>query len=166
MKILLIKLLFVLHTVLAAIRNICFIQNCDLDCQKRRFRLPKSTCWQSRMFNLCSSSSFWQFKTPFFSYIELLFTKSVVYDCRVYGVIYVDALLNCKVVALYMFFSLSSNSQNWFYTERQENMSVKCISPHTPLFYNKNGIHKGISIFLIFHPKHRLWVLVRTASLR
>ena len=42
----------------------------------------------------------------------------------------------------------------------QENMSVKQIPPR---LYKKNW---GISIFLIFNPKHRLWVLVRTASAR
>ena len=45
----------------------------------------------------------------------------------------------------------------------QENMSVKCIPPQTPLLYRKVGICRGLSIFLIFAPKHRLWVLVRTA---
>ena len=43
-------------------------------------------------------------------------------------------------------------------------MSVKCISPYTPLLYSKAGVCRGIPIFLIFAPKHRLWVLVRTAS--
>ena len=46
----------------------------------------------------------------------------------------------------------------------QENMSVKCIPPRTPLLNSKTGVCEGISIFLIFAPKHRLWVLVRTAS--
>ena len=30
----------------------------------------------------------------------------------------------------------------------------------------KTGVRRGIPIFLIFAPKHRLWVLVRTASAR
>ena len=46
----------------------------------------------------------------------------------------------------------------------QENMSMKCVPPQTPLLYNKTGECRGIAIFLIFAPKHRLWVLVRTAS--
>ena len=37
-------------------------------------------------------------------------------------------------------------------------------TPHTPLLYSKTGVCRGIPIFLIFAPKHRLWVLVRTAS--
>ena len=41
-------------------------------------------------------------------------------------------------------------------------MSVKYIPPHTPLLYSKTGVCRGIPIFLIFAPKHRLWVLVRT----
>ena len=45
-------------------------------------------------------------------------------------------------------------------------MSVKCIPPKTPLLYSKTGVCRGIPIFLIFDPKHRLWVLVRTASAR
>ena len=43
-------------------------------------------------------------------------------------------------------------------------MSVKCLPPQTPLLYSKNGVCRGIPIFLIFALKHRLWVLVRTAS--
>ena len=37
----------------------------------------------------------------------------------------------------------------------QENMSVQCIPPKTPLLYSKTGVCRGISIFLIFAPKHR-----------
>ena len=47
----------------------------------------------------------------------------------------------------------------------QENIPVKCIPPHIfPLLYSKTGVYRGIPIFLIFAPKHRLCVLVRTAS--
>ena len=48
----------------------------------------------------------------------------------------------------------------------QENMSVKCIPPQTPLLYRKTGVYVGITKFLIFAPKHRLWVLIRTTSAR
>ena len=51
-------------------------------------------------------------------------------------------------------------------SSHQENMSVKSKPPQTPLLYSKTGVCRGISIFLIFAPKHRLWVLVRTASHR
>ena len=34
---------------------------------------------------------------------------------------------------------------------------------HTPLLCSEKGVYMGIIIFLIFAPKHRLWVLVRTA---
>ena len=44
-------------------------------------------------------------------------------------------------------------------------MSVKGIPPYTPLLYSKTGVCRGIPIFLIFAPKHRLWVLVKTASI-
>ena len=44
-------------------------------------------------------------------------------------------------------------------------MSVKCIHPYTPLLYSKTGVCRGIPIFLIFAPKPRFWVLVRTAIL-
>ena len=50
--------------------------------------------------------------------------------------------------------------------QHQENMSVKCIPSPTPPLYSKTGVCTGIPIFLIFAPKHRLWVLVRTASVR
>ena len=43
-------------------------------------------------------------------------------------------------------------------------MSVQYIPPLTPLLYRKAGVCRGIHIFLIFDPKHTLWVLVRTAS--
>ena len=33
------------------------------------------------------------------------------------------------------------------------------ITPHTPHLYGKHGVYRGIPIFLIFVPKHRLWVL-------
>ena len=48
----------------------------------------------------------------------------------------------------------------------QENMSVNCIPPQTPLLCSKTGVCRGKPIFLIFAPKHRLLVLVRTASAR
>ena len=37
--------------------------------------------------------------------------------------------------------------------KHQENMSVKCIPPQTPLLYSKTGVCRGIPIFLIFAPK-------------
>ena len=40
-----------------------------------------------------------------------------------------------------------------FFLKHQENMSVKCIPPHTPLLYSKIGVCRGIPIFLIFAPK-------------
>ena len=48
----------------------------------------------------------------------------------------------------------------------QDNMSVTCIPPAIPLLYSKIGVCGGIPNFLIFTPKHSLWVLVRTASAR
>ena len=51
------------------------------------------------------------------------------------------------------------------FESHQENMSVKCIPPLIPLLYSKNGVCRDIHFF-IFDPKHRLWVLVGTASLR
>ena len=40
-------------------------------------------------------------------------------------------------------------------------MSMKCITHQTPLLYRTTGVSRGILIFLISDPKHRLWVLVR-----
>ena len=45
--------------------------------------------------------------------------------------------------------------------EYQENMSMKCIPPHSPFLYSKTGVCRGIPIVLIFDPKNRLSVLVR-----
>ena len=48
----------------------------------------------------------------------------------------------------------------------QENMSIKSI-PLEPHFYIvKLGVYMGVPIFLIFAPKHRLCVFVRTPSAR
>ena len=41
----------------------------------------------------------------------------------------------------------------------QDNMSVTCLPPWTPLLYSKTGVCRGIAIFLIFAPKHRSRVL-------
>ena len=39
--------------------------------------------------------------------------------------------------------------------------------PLIPHFYiSKTGVWRGIPVFLIFAPKHRWWVLVKTASPR
>ena len=46
----------------------------------------------------------------------------------------------------------------------QENMSMKSIPPKTPLLCRKTGVCRGTFICLIFETKHRLRVLVRTAS--
>ena len=43
--------------------------------------------------------------------------------------------------------------------KHQDNMSVQCIPPYTLLLYSKAGVCSGMTIFLIFAPKHRLWVL-------
>ena len=39
-------------------------------------------------------------------------------------------------------------------------------TPYTPLLYSNLGVNRGLLYFLIFALKHRLWVLVRTASMR
>ena len=62
----------------------------------------------------------------------------------------------------------TNNSFNYCFDNQflfhQENISMQYIPPHTPLLYSKTGVCRGIPIFLIFALKHRLWVLVRTAS--
>ena len=47
----------------------------------------------------------------------------------------------------------------------QDSMSVKCVRPYTPLLYSKTGVRRGIPTFLIYAPKHRLWVLVVGSNL-
>ena len=39
-------------------------------------------------------------------------------------------------------------------------------TPLNPTLISKTGVYRGIPIFLIFDPKHRLWLHVRIASLR
>ena len=41
---------------------------------------------------------------------------------------------------------------------------MKCIPPQPPLLCGKTGVCRGIPIFLIFAPKYRLWVLVRSRA--
>ena len=41
---------------------------------------------------------------------------------------------------------------------------ITCLCDLYPLLYSKTGVYMGIHYFLIFSLKHRLWVLVRTAS--
>ena len=50
-----------------------------------------------------------------------------------------------------------------WYGYYQENMTVQYI-PLKPHFYIAKLGYAGLYLFLIFVPKHRLWVLVRTAS--
>ena len=38
--------------------------------------------------------------------------------------------------------------------KHQENMSMRSISPNSPLLYSKTGVCRDIPIFLIFDPKH------------
>ena len=40
------------------------------------------------------------------------------------------------------------------------------LTPWTPLLYSKTGVYRGIHYFSYYCIKHRLWVLVRTASPR
>ena len=44
-------------------------------------------------------------------------------------------------------------------------MSMKSIPHLTPMLYNKSGVYWGIQVFLIFDPKHRLWIRVGEAVL-
>ena len=60
----------------------------------------------------------------------------------------------------------------YLFLKSQNTLSIKitspCINehPYTPLLYSKTRVYRGIHYFLIFALKHRLWILVRTASLR
>ena len=66
----------------------------------------------------------------------------------------------------FCFFLKSNVSVCQYLYMHHEKMPVKCIPPHPPLLYSKNGVKRGIPIFLIFYPKRRLCVFVnvRTAS--
>ena len=50
-------------------------------------------------------------------------------------------------------------------SEHHANMSVQCKPLTPPLLSSKIGVYKDIHYFLIIAFKHRLWVLVRTASM-
>ena len=58
----------------------------------------------------------------------------------------------------------AAHSMVYLFDEHQGNISVLYIPPYTPLLYSKTGVCRGIPIFRIIAPKHRLWVLVRTGS--
>ena len=46
-----------------------------------------------------------------------------------------------------------------------KHINEKSIPHHIPLLYSKTGVYRVIPIFVfIFVPKHRLWILVRTAT--
>ena len=52
---------------------------------------------------------------------------------------------------------------------QHKSIALKYFSPCNMLcspLYSRTGVYRGIPIFLSFDPKHRLWVLVRTASAR
>ena len=44
-------------------------------------------------------------------------------------------------------------------------MSVKCRPTYTLLLNSKIGVYRGIHYFVIVALKHRLWVVVKTASI-
>ena len=48
----------------------------------------------------------------------------------------------------------------------RENMCIKSIPIESHFYMEKLGVYMGVPIFLIFASKHRLCVLVRTASAR
>ena len=47
-----------------------------------------------------------------------------------------------------------------------KNIPIWFWPPYTPLLFSKTGVYMGIHYFSYFCSKHRLWVLVRTASAR
>ena len=77
----------------------------------------------------------------------------------------------CAILTIHLS-PISNNSNHVWqkpassYTEanHHDNMSVQWTPPYTPLLYSKTGVYRGELVFLIFALKHRLWVLVRTAS--
>ena len=75
----------------------------------------------------------------------------------------VDIFLSVHVALEVIFVPNNRITEN---PTHHENKSVKRTPPYTPLLYSKTGVYRGIFLFLIFALKHRLWVLVRTASLR
>ena len=48
-----------------------------------------------------------------------------------------------------------------YYKTHQESMSMKCL-----YLYSITAVYIGLRIFLIVDPKHRLWVLDRTALVK
>ena len=54
---------------------------------------------------------------------------------------------------------------NLYFTSSRKHVR-EMYTPHTPLLYSKTWVYGGILSFLLCDPKHRLWVLVRTASAR
>ena len=57
----------------------------------------------------------------------------------------------------------------YIFTTLLQNHTFLAMFPNNAvvnIHLQKTGVRRGIPIFLIFAPKHRLWVLVRTASSR
>ena len=62
---------------------------------------------------------------------------------------------------------VNSIIDNYMYLGKASGKHVHVIyTPLYPTFICETGVYRGIPIFLIFASKHRLWVLVRTASAR
>ena len=62
---------------------------------------------------------------------------------------------------------ISEGLRGWHVDSIPQNIMRTCSCNVYPLyitFFSKTGVCRGIPIFLIFAPKHRWWVLIRTTS--
>ena len=93
----------------------------------------------------------------------------------IYAICVLAIRLDLKTIPfnqMYWYFSyFSIKSSMWQPLEAPRHFITKtCLynfdPPWTPLLYSKTGVYRGIHYFSYFCSKHRLWVLVRTASPR
>ena len=87
-----------------------------------------------------------------FMKVGLGFSRSVQYIIYIFEK---NSLVDTPVCC-FLFVPVTYMTAGELLHHHYDNMPVTCIPPWTPLLYSKTGVCRGIHIFLIFAPKHRL----------
>ena len=135
-----------------------FVPVCTTYCvQKFKHHLSPCTCTcTSTHICTCSSFSIFLLCCSCCILLNFNFLRNIVHTLS----LFFSFFLSLSIYFLFSFFL-------FFFFFLKKNISVYTRLEnilHTPLLYSKTGVCRGIPIFLIFAPKLRLWVLVRTAS--
>ena len=87
-----------------------------------------------------------------------IFQRKCIFQCQIY--------ITVTDPDHQVFSRISTATKCYNNLQHHENMSVYSTPPYTPLLYSEIKVYRGIHYFLIFALKHKLWVLVRTASVK